>query len=49
MIPRICRVSTKRNERTKELVHIESMFAPYRMILLIETYQKHVEERMGDH
>ena len=30
MIPRICRVSGKRNERTKELLHIESMFAAYR-------------------
>ena len=29
MVPRICRVSTQRNERTKELLHIESMFTPY--------------------
>ena len=45
----ICRISAKRNERTKELLHIESMFAPYKKIVLIKTYQKHVEERMGDH
>ena len=35
MVPRICRVSAKRNERTKELLHIESMFAPYRKIVLV--------------
>ena len=35
MVPRICRVSAKRNERTKELLHIESMFAPYRKIALV--------------
>ena len=35
MVPRICRVSPKRNERTKELLHIESMFAPYRKIVSV--------------
>ena len=35
MVPKICRVSAKRNERTKELLHIESMFAPYRKIALV--------------
>ena len=49
MVPMICRVSAKRNERTKELLREESMFAPYQRIVLIKTYQKHIEERMGDH
>ena len=35
MVPRICLVSAKRNERTKELLLIESMFAPYGKIVLV--------------
>ena len=35
MVSGICRVSAKRNERKKELLHIESMFAPYGKIVLV--------------
>ena len=44
-----CRVSVKRNEGRKELLHEENMFAPYRKIVFVSIYQKHVEERMVDH
>ena len=35
MVPKICRVSAKRNEHTKDLLHIESMFESYRKIVLV--------------
>ena len=47
IIPRIYRISAKRNERIKELLHIESMFAPYRKIVLVKDLSRNMLKKEG--